>query len=101
MKHEQAYLLAKGNPPLPASPPSDVLPWKYTGNCLHPTQKPVESLTPLIQAYSKPQEMVLDPFAGSGSTGIAAWQSGRRFMLIEKDLGYYQAACERLQSNCR
>jgi adenine-specific DNA-methyltransferase len=96
MRHEQAYLLAKGEPKFPVCPPPDVLPWKYTGNRLHPTQKPVDSLTPLIEAFSKPHEIVLDPFAGSGSTGIAAWQCHRQFILIEKDETYYRAASHRL-----
>jgi site-specific DNA-methyltransferase (adenine-specific) len=96
MKHEQAYLLAKGNPPPPKFPPADVLPWIYTGNTLHPTQKAARSLHPIIQAYSKPGGIVLDPFAGSGSTGIAARQCGRRFILIEKVPAYCHAAQERL-----
>jgi len=95
MKHEQAYLLAKGNPLPPKSPPADVLPWKYTGNKLHPTQKPVDSLTPLIEAYCRHNGLVLDPFAGSGSTGVAALARRRRCLLIEKDATYYQAACKR------
>jgi adenine-specific DNA-methyltransferase len=98
MKHEQAYLLAKGNPSLPACPPADVLPWKYTGNRLHPTQKPVESLTPLIGAFSQPRDIIVDPFGGSGTTAIAARQMGRRFILIEKDAGYFRAATERLRN---
>lgn len=97
MKHEQAYLLAKGNPLPPKAPPADVLPWQYTGNRLHPTQKPVSSLTPLIEAFSRSDNIVLDPFAGSGSTGIAARQCSRRFILIEKDPVYFKAACERLR----
>lgn len=95
-KHEQAYLLAKGEPKAPANPPDDVLPWKYTGNRLHPTQKPVTSLMPLVRAFSRPGDIILDPFAGSGTTGIAAWQCGRRFMLIEKDATYHKAAEARL-----
>ena len=96
MKHEQAYLLAKGNPPPPKHPPADVLPWKYTGNRLHPTQKPVCSLTPLIEAYTRPGALVVDPFAGSGSTGVAAMLCRRRCLLIEKDAAYCQAASTRL-----
>jgi adenine-specific DNA-methyltransferase len=94
--HEQAYLLAKGEPQFPANPPADVLPWKYTGNRLHPTQKPICSLTPLIEAYSKPNETILDPFAGSGTTGAAARLCHRRFILIEKDANYHRAAAARL-----
>nr|WP_249734831.1 DNA methyltransferase [Bradyrhizobium sp. sGM-13] len=47
-RHEQAYLLAKGDPKLPLAPISDVLEWEYTGNRLHPTQKPISVLQPLI-----------------------------------------------------
>jgi adenine-specific DNA-methyltransferase len=96
MKHEQAYLLVKGEPKLPGHPPADVLPWQYTGNRLHPTQKAVSSLAPLIEAYSKPDGIILDPFAGSGSTGAAARYCHRRFILIEKDAVYHRAASARL-----
>jgi site-specific DNA-methyltransferase (adenine-specific) len=96
MMHEQAYLLAKGNPLPPKNPPADVLTWQYTGNKLHPTQKPVDSLTPLIEAYSRPSQTILDPFAGSGSTGIAALLCNRRYMLIEKDAAHYKTACARI-----
>jgi site-specific DNA-methyltransferase (adenine-specific) len=96
MKHEQAYLLIKGNPVVPANPPEDVLPWEYTGNRLHPTQKPVASLMPLIEAFSKPNDVVLDPFAGSGSTGVAAKLGRRRFILIEKIPDYCNVARGRL-----
>jgi hypothetical protein len=41
-RHEQAYLLAKGRPPLPKQPLADVMDMPYSGNKLHPTQKPVE-----------------------------------------------------------
>ncbi len=48
--HEQAFLLAKGRPPLPKQPLADVLDMPYTGNKLHPTQKPVTALIPLVAA---------------------------------------------------
>ena len=98
MRHEMAYLLVKGEPTAPVKPLPDVLPWRYTGNKLHPTQKPVESLAPLIQAFTKPGAVVLDPFAGSGSTGLAARKTGRRFILIEQHADYHQAASRRLAS---
>jgi site-specific DNA-methyltransferase (adenine-specific) len=44
-EHEQAYLLAKGDPSPPVRPISDVIDWTYTGNRLHPTQKPTEALS--------------------------------------------------------
>jgi hypothetical protein len=65
-RHETGYLLAKGRPPLPENPPPDVLPWSYTGNRSHPTEKPLAALLPLIRAYSRPGDIVLDPFAGTG-----------------------------------
>ena len=95
-QHESAYLLAKGQPALPATPLPDVLPWKYTGNRHHPTQKPVECLTPLIETFTRPRDIVLDPFAGSGSTCVAARQTGRRFYGIEMDPKYHDAAMQRL-----
>jgi len=98
MKHEQAYLLAKGNPPPPKDPPSDVLEWAYTGNKLHPTQKPVTGLLPLIRAYSPYGGTILDPFAGSGTTGVAARHCHRHYVLIEQDATYYHAAEERLRN---
>ena len=97
-QHESAYLLAKGQPAPPPEPLPDVLPWKYSGNRLHPTQKPVESLATLIKAFCPSRGIVLDPFAGSGSTCVAARQTGRRFLGIELDAQYHAAATARL--NC-
>jgi hypothetical protein len=50
-QHESAYLLAKGNVVHPAEPISDVIDFQYTGNKLHPTQKPVGALKPIISAF--------------------------------------------------
>jgi site-specific DNA-methyltransferase (adenine-specific) len=77
-------------------PISDVIAFPYSGNRLHPTQKPVEALEPLIGAFCPPEGVVLDPFAGSGSTLIAARDTGRRFIGIELEPGYYVTASERL-----
>lgn len=95
-EHEQAYLLAKGNPALPEHPIPDVLDFPYTGNKLHPTQKPVEALRPLIEAFTRPGELVLDPFSGSGSTLAAAQQLGRDWTGIELDSDHHHTASERL-----
>ena len=94
-RHENAYLLVKGRPAKPENPPSDVLSWQYTGNRLHPTQKPVMALSPLISAYSRPGDIVLDPFAGSATTAVAARQLGRVFIAIEMDEKYHQQAHRR------
>ncbi len=61
-RHECAYILAKGSPARPRNPLPDVLGWKYSGNRHHPTEKPVTSLQPLIESFTHPNAIVLDPF---------------------------------------
>ncbi len=95
-EHEMAYLLAKGDVTPPETPIPDVIEFRYTGNKLHPTQKPVTSLTPLIKAFCPPSGIVLDPFAGSGSTLVAAKQLGRRYIGIEIDEQHHRTAQQRL-----
>lgn len=95
-RHEQAYLLAKGWPERPCRPPPDVIQWTYTGNRLHPTQKPIGILKPLIEAFSRTGDIVLDPFCGSGSTLVAARELDRNYLGIELDPAHYQTADERL-----
>ncbi|MCS6966406.1 MAG: site-specific DNA-methyltransferase [Candidatus Kapabacteria bacterium] len=51
----------------------------------YPTQKPLGILRRIIQASSRPGDLVLDFFAGSGTTGIAAWELGRRFILVDNN----------------
>lgn len=94
--HECAYLLAKESPARPEFLINDVLPWSYSGNALHPTQKPVSALEPLITAFSKPGDTVLDPFSGSGSTGQAALLQDRDYLGIELEPKYNMLARERL-----
>lgn len=95
-QHESAYLLAKGNPAQPQQRIPDVIQWQYSGNALHPTQKPLCVLTPLIRAFSRPNDLVLDPFCGSGSTLEAAKLQGRNFLGIELDSSYYNIARRRV-----
>ncbi|MDW5267414.1 MULTISPECIES: DNA methyltransferase [Acidobacteriaceae] len=95
-QHEQAFLLAKGRPPLPKQPLGDVMEMSYSGNKLHPTQKPIPALVPLIRTFTLQGETVLDPFAGSGSTCAAAALTGRKYIGIEMDDAYFQHASDRL-----
>jgi adenine-specific DNA-methyltransferase len=96
-QHEAAFLLAKGEPKEPAYPIGDVIEFAdYTGNKLHPSQKPITILLPLIETFSTPGGLVLDPFAGSGSTLLAARMLGRRYFGIELDATYAAAAQRRL-----
>ena len=96
--HEQAYLLTKGTPRRPHMLLPSVLEWRYTTNTLHPTQKPVGALMPLIMAFSQIGDVVLDPFAGSGSTAVAAAMLGRHYLAIELNEEYARIARTRLQT---
>jgi len=95
-QHEQAFLLAKGRPPLPKQPLADVMDIPYSGNKLHPTQKPVAALVPLVRSFSVPGDLVLDPFAGSGSSCAAALLTDRKYLGIEMDVAYFQQATSRM-----
>ena len=96
-QHEQAYLLAKGRPPLPKNPLPDVQRLFYTGNALHPTQKAVVSLVPLVRAFTLPDELVLDPFCGSASSCAAALLTGRNYLGVEMNDAYHAAASLRME----
>lgn len=67
---------------------------KETG--LHPTQKPVALFEYLIKTYTNEGDIVLDNVAGSGTTGVASINLNRDFILIEKELNYYEIIKERL-----
>lgn len=96
--HDIAYLLAKGRPRKPDTPPKDVFTWQWAGNSLHPAQKPVLVIKPLIEAFSNHGDIVLDPFCGSGTTGMAARLCGRQFILIEKVWRFCETARKRLDT---
>jgi DNA modification methylase len=100
-QHECAYLLAKGRPAEPEHAIGDVIDWTYSGNRLHPTQKPLPVLLPLVETFSQPGGLVLDPFAGSASTLLAAHLLGRRYLGIELDAGYHAIAQRRLAQEQR
>lgn len=62
----------------------------------HPTEKPLPVMRRLIAAYTSPGEIILDPFMGSGSTGVVAVQDNRQFVGVEKDPKYFDLACRRI-----
>lgn len=64
--------------------------------CYHPTQKPLELCEYFIKTYTNEGDLVLDNCCGSGTTGIAAINLNRNFILIEKDAEYYKVASNRL-----
>lgn len=63
----------------------------------HPTEKPPELAAHFIRLHTKPGDTVLDPFMGSGSTGVAALQLGRKFIGIELDPTWHAYATKRLK----
>lgn len=63
----------------------------------HPTQKPTELLQQLIEMFTKHEQTILDPFMGSGSTGVACVNTGRKFIGIEKDEHYFEIASKRIR----
>ena len=64
----------------------------------HPTQKPLELIERCILASTSPGDVVLDPFCGSGSTAVAALNTGRRFKVCEIDLQYARLAAKRISA---
>ncbi len=63
----------------------------------HPTQKPLALMKWCIEQANNP-ETILDPFMGSGTTGVAAIQMGRKFIGIEREPKYFDIACERIEN---
>jgi site-specific DNA-methyltransferase (adenine-specific) len=63
----------------------------------HPTQKPLMMIERIISAHTKENDIVLDFFVGSGTTCVAAKNLNRNFIGIEKDVEYYQKACNRIR----
>jgi DNA modification methylase len=68
---------------------------------LHGTQKPVDLMSYLVKTYTNPCETVLDFTCGSGSTGVACAETGRRFVGIELDPHYFAVASERIEAAYR
>jgi site-specific DNA-methyltransferase (adenine-specific) len=62
----------------------------------HPTQKPLALLDRIILASTKPGDLVLDPFSGSATTGVAAAKLGRRYVGIEADEEFLRVSTKRL-----
>lgn len=66
---------------------------------LHPAQKPVDLLRWLVRTYTNEGDTVIDPFAGSGTTGVACQLENRRFVLIEKNENYFNILKNRIYEN--
>jgi site-specific DNA-methyltransferase (adenine-specific) len=71
--------------------------WSMPENTDHPTQKPEKLLAKIVLASSNPGDLILDPFAGSGTTAVAARKLGRDFIAIESDEQHCLLAAKRLE----
>jgi site-specific DNA-methyltransferase (adenine-specific) len=76
--------------------PRSILKIASEGSTVHPTQKPVALMEYLIRTYTNPGDTVLDNCMGSGTTGVAAINTGRSFIGIERDPAYFAIASKRI-----
>jgi len=82
-------------------PMANILVASAPANRVHPNQKPDGLIQRLVEAHSLPGDTVLDPFMGSGTTGVAALREGRRFIGIELDPDHFATACRRIEAASR
>jgi len=99
--YELVALMATGNFALPNRGLPDIWrhKWSSQRESGHPAEKPVSLLRELI--HETPGNRVLDPFMGSGTTGVAALKLGREFTGIEIDQTYFDIACRRIEAALR
>ena len=64
----------------------------------HPTEKPRKLMAELVADFTMPEQTILDPFMGSGTTGVAVVQAGRNFIGVEMNPEYFAIACERIEA---
>lgn len=69
-----------------------------SGKRMHPTEKPTQLLKYLINLFSRPGDLVLDPFAGSASTGESTLETGRQAILVERDVEFFALGSARIIS---
>ena len=74
-------------------------PTRLEGKAIHPTQKPVALCEYLIKTYTNENDLVLDNCMGSGSTGVACLNTGRKLIGMEKEEKYFQVSVERLHKH--
>lgn len=69
----------------------------YFGPSAHPTEKPMGLLTDIVKKFTDYEDEILDPFMGSGTTGVACAKMGRKFIGIEIEPKYFDIACRRIE----
>ena len=73
-------------------------PMNMDGGKLHPTQKPIEVMHWCVSHLPADCKLILDPFMGSGTTGVACAKVGKHFIGIEREPKYFDIACKRIQA---
>lgn len=74
---------------------------REAGDRVHPTQKPVALMAWILEKWTEPGDLILDPFLGSGTTAIACHLTGRRCLGVERDEKYFRLACQRVAKAMR
>lgn len=95
-KYELVIFAHKGRRLLNGFRYADVIKATRTGNKYHPTEKPVDLLKLFVSESSNTGDVVFDPFMGSGSTGVACINTGRKFIGMELDKQYFDIAVNRI-----
>ncbi|GIK18664.1 MAG: hypothetical protein BroJett004_08280 [Planctomycetota bacterium] len=97
-RHELAWFATRGRFRFPAGRPASVIrcnrPTRSTRT--HPCEKPVDLLSRLVLATTRPGDLVVDPFCGSGASGVACVRTGRRFVGVEIDAEHARTARSRI-----
>lgn len=98
-RYDTCIFAAKGRYILPNGRPDDVIQCQRLNGAelVHPNEKPAALMQQLVEATTKPGALVLDPFAGSGSTLAAAALTGRQFIGVEIDPEYCRIAQRKVQ----
>jgi len=97
-KFELILFLQKGRRKINGKRDSNIIKGMKTGNKFHPTEKPVSLMSYLLLKFTDEDNLVIDPFMGSGTTGVACQQLNRDFIGIELDPEYFKIAEERINN---
>lgn len=95
-KVEFILFLQKGRRFINGKRDPNIFKFARTGNKHHPTEKPVDLIEYLLEKFTDEGQLIIDPFMGSGTTGVACVNTNRRFIGIELDPNYFQIAQQRV-----
>lgn len=96
--HDNAWFCTKGGYSFPSKRPKSVLSIDRlpANELIHPTQKPLSLMSVIVKDITRENDVVIDPFMGSGTTGVACVQTGRNFIGCEIDPTYFEIATKRI-----